>query len=278
LGHIDIVSLLENRQFKPLFPRKRRITTDWMEICNLLGDVRSTELRDIVKAHVDRSNVERVAIFFDYSGTLDGFKTYVDTLSKRKICTYLAKYYEAQKPTFVHEGCLNDTTISGDDLPDLPPERVIKLTQDGHTYCFDVLEVSSLNGENPYNRKRLPTSFVREATERGVALPKDIRELKQRDAISKNALREEVVALQDRADALVPYFPRRKFVLLNTNQLGNLAARLAEYDPAFNLERLRTDSLRASTADKPLIWKRGILKRLLVHPETLGNVLIEFLS
>jgi len=171
-GYEDIVSLLTPRN---LLPRpKNQMTTKWMGLCNTFGEVGVDALRAIINSHVVESNFERVKSHFGYKeSSLQ--ETKISTMRKREICAGLAKYYESYKVAFfLHEGCSNSDTISGDSLSELPPERVIKLVENGQTYCFDVFEVAKLNGRNPFTRQEFPQSFIAEAREKSGAIPRDI--------------------------------------------------------------------------------------------------------
>jgi len=86
----NIIKLLRSQ----LFPSKKRTTTDWMDICDSIGNARLSELRRIVRDGVKESNFQRVKKYFEYTESLQGFYSYVDSLSKKKLCVYLAKYYE----------------------------------------------------------------------------------------------------------------------------------------------------------------------------------------
>src|SRR5260221_520597 len=154
--YYDIIKLLT----PSLFPYKRRLTTDWMEICDNLGQSGVDELRNIVIDHVTSTNFSQIKLHFAYDGPhVNAFKYYVNNISKRQLCVALAKYYEAAKPTYQRD-CQNSETIGGDDVSELPPERLIVLTEGGRDFCFDVLEVKDLNGKNPYTNKPLPKAFV----------------------------------------------------------------------------------------------------------------------
>jgi FOG: Ankyrin repeat len=69
-----------------------------VEICDSLNkNSRVEELRKIVIYNVKQSNFLRVKKCFEYVGELAGFRDYVKTLPKQKLCAYLAKYYKECK-------------------------------------------------------------------------------------------------------------------------------------------------------------------------------------
>jgi hypothetical protein len=273
--------LLQARaQYISLYPRKRK-TTDWMELCNTLGENGVLdELREIVKMHTKPVNFDRVKKYFGYGGNdLNEFKSHIDGMTKRKICAGLAKYYDDHSYTFEHD-CSNDTTISGDDLDKLPPERVIVLCQNHQRFCFDVLEVNSLGGVNPYNRERLPAAFLNEARARAAEVPAEIHTLRQRPLARERAtLADRVKSLLSIADQSVPYFPRNRFVRTPLKKLRRLAQELEQYDPNFNIINFNRKITDEPNRGKKLqLAREYILTRLLVHPESLGNVLSSFFT
>ena len=168
--------------------------------------------------------------------------------------------------------------MAGDDLEDLPPDRIISLEDNGVVYCFDIFEVAKLQGLNPYTRKPFPASFIQEANNRttGRRKPVDIDELKQR---RKKSLKQYTIDLQDEAEQKIPYFGRKKFVLLPLKRLKQLALELSNYDPGFDLEKFNRElNDEPDPGDRLLIAKIYILQKLMRHPEILGNVLDEFLN
>lgn len=218
-GYKNIVNLLE----KTLFGFKKRVTTHWMDICNSLEKTSINELRKIVRDGVKTSNFLRTKQYFEYTGdSLLGFYTYIGTLSKRRLCVYLAKYYEiiqrwldicnlhgeetselkslakslnigtneyidnltkeelckqlAQNfygESNIYENCTNESTISGDDVYLLPPERLISLEQEGIKYCFYIFEVENFARLNPYNNQPLPNEFIDKVRKLIKKFPKD---------------------------------------------------------------------------------------------------------
>jgi hypothetical protein len=245
-----------------------------MELCNILDQNSGLkELRRIVKEHTKQVNFEQVKKYFGYTGNdINEFRVHIDSMTKRKLCTGLARYYSEQSGTFEHD-CSNDTTISGDDLAELPPERVIVLIQNNQRFCFDVLEVASLEGVNPYNREPFPESFLNEARNRIAEVPGEIHTLEQRD-VGEHTIEGNVKSLLNMADQKVPYFPRNKFVRSPLKKLKRIAQEFSEYDPNFNLTAFsRKVNEEPNRGQKLLLAREHILRRLLVHPESLGNVL-----
>jgi ankyrin repeat protein len=95
------LQMSEKRFSKKIFPSKHgRVTENWMEICNTLGNAGLYELRKLIMDNVDRYNFDTVTRF--YKGTLTSdyneFLDYIQGLSKREICAGLAKYYTSVKP------------------------------------------------------------------------------------------------------------------------------------------------------------------------------------
>ena len=152
------------------------------------------------------------------------------------------------------------------------------LLEDGKTYCFDVKEVSELGGLNPFTRKPLPEVFVRDAATRAKGVGDDIHEEKQ--STFKNPLRNQVLDLLNKAEEAVPYFPRRRFGMLNLRRLKEVALELNKYDPQFDLSGFERGLIRIGNniGNKILSAKKHILTRLLRQPGSLGIVLRDMIS
>jgi hypothetical protein len=89
---------------KRLLPSKPgRITANWMEICNTMGNVGVSDLKTLIYDNVDENSFHSVSQFFASSSfeNVLGFFEYVQGLSKREICAGLAKYYTEVKPRFL---------------------------------------------------------------------------------------------------------------------------------------------------------------------------------
>jgi FOG: Ankyrin repeat len=71
-GFNNIIRLLRTKTSQ-LFPSKKRTTTDWMDICDSIGNARLSELRRIVRDGVKESNFQRVKKYFEYTESLQGF-------------------------------------------------------------------------------------------------------------------------------------------------------------------------------------------------------------
>jgi hypothetical protein len=102
------LKMSEKRFSKKIFPLKHgRITTvTWMEICNTLGNVGVYDLKKLIMDNVNKHNFDTVTQFYRGApeGDYDEFLDYIQSLSKREICSGLAKYYTKVKPAFLTSG------------------------------------------------------------------------------------------------------------------------------------------------------------------------------
>jgi ankyrin repeat protein len=101
-----ILQMAEKRFSKKIFPSEHgRITSDWMEICNTLGNAGVYDLKNLIAYNTPKRNFDFVAQFFTSSSfnDVDEFLDYIQGLSKREICAGLAKYYTVVKPAFLSE-------------------------------------------------------------------------------------------------------------------------------------------------------------------------------
>ncbi len=117
-----------------------RFTTDWQEICRVVGD--NTNLEEL------RRITETVGLPTKLDGKLMG---------KPALCIQLAQNLEQ---VFYERNCTNLENVAGDEIRYLPESCVLK--EDG--YCFDVSEVidNEMN-HNPYNRQPLSGLLIRES-------------------------------------------------------------------------------------------------------------------
>lgn len=122
----------------------------WQELCRPGSDL--SELRLLAKVHRLPNS---------------------DTLSKRELCKELASAFENTalytpiENDFV--GCVNDTTILGDDIATIPAmNRYTIVDQKGVKYCFDINELMSIIEstpdtsvpKNPYTKTPLPVKDI----------------------------------------------------------------------------------------------------------------------
>jgi hypothetical protein len=256
------------RTTRRIFPEKPRSTTEWMEICNTIGNTGLNKLRNIVIQHVTESNFSNIRNYFHYDGEFERFKDYVFELSKRQLGVYLARYYENSKDLVydIPQIFVNTQTILGDDLNKLPFERIMILEEFGKKYGFDVFEISKLNGQNPYTRKKFPDSFVKLSEEKLRSLPKDINGLVLRNSTKGNT-KEKIRELTNKILDTYHYFPVRRFNFLGKKGLFRLGSVLSEYDLNFSVYILQNELYRGI-----LQGKIYILKRIVKFPEELGHI------
>jgi hypothetical protein len=100
-----IVDIIRDKLGKPmLWEKVGRQTTNWMELCNLVGNAGLNELRKLVIQHVDESNFGKVSKFFEGASDFSNFNGYINSLPKSKLCAYLARYYEDNLNNPVYDG------------------------------------------------------------------------------------------------------------------------------------------------------------------------------
>ena len=159
--------------------------------------------------------------------------------SKRELCAELAKKID-EKSKKGGSTCENDSTISGDDIKDIPKELLYKHKEGGRIYCFNILEIIKLD-KNPYTRDPLPKEKIK----------------------AKYEKLEKILVSSRLAPSLIEkmkelrYFEKNKDAMLNL-KITNLASKLRYVNPdgikkmtKAKIEKLYT-ALRSYGLTKPL--------------------------
>ena len=159
--------------------------------------------------------------------------------SKRELCAELAKKID-EKSKKGGSTCENDSTISGDDIKDIPKELLYKHKEGGRIYCFNILEIIKLD-KNPYTRDPLPKEKIK----------------------AKYEKLEKILVSSRLAPSLIEkmkelrYFEKNKDAMLNL-KITNLASKLRYVNPdgikkmtKAKIKKLDT-ALRSYDLTKPL--------------------------
>jgi hypothetical protein len=135
-----------------------RLLYRWRDICDILNDEGLDELRTITINNVNEENFDDIKETLKFSnGNLNQFSDYVNSLSKRKLCEYLSRYYILKK-------CISQSDENGVLLE--PIERIDLNSEDYkgeplifiRPNCYKLSNIVRWYNSGNNNRRKDPTT------------------------------------------------------------------------------------------------------------------------